>query len=256
MRRTAGKLESWLGEKAAQLRSKDIRVETELTWHSPRYEAIIDKANKVNASLIIRSARHHSKLERLLVSATDWGKLIRHAPQTVWLVKKRPAADRTGLNVLAAVDPVHAEEKKLGLDQRILAAASSIADMDGGKLHLFHAWQPGAAIAPAIAAGPHVPMPIVRVDDATLKNMREQRKQLLRELSESFGVPAERVHLQEGAVTSVLDEVVHEHDIDVVVAGGMSRGRLERLVIGSTAEAILESVDCDVVVVKPEKRGK
>ncbi|MDZ7770773.1 MAG: universal stress protein [Woeseiaceae bacterium] len=242
-------IENWLAKCAENLKKDGIDATTSIAWHSPRYEAILEKAREINADLIIRSARKHSKLERLLISATDW-ELIRHAPQTVWLVKKRPGPDGARLNALAAVDPVHAEEKKVGLDKLILNAAADIAAPNNGSLHLFHAWQPGAAIAPAIAAGPHVPMPVVRVDSGLVDSMREERQKLLGELAREHSIADSDVHLQEGAVTDTLDDVVDDNAIDVVVAGGVSRGRFERLVIGSTAEAILESVDCDIVIVK------
>lgn len=246
------KLRTWLAEQAGRLDGGNVR--TDLVWHAPRFEAILEQAAKVKADLIIRSAHYHSKLERLIISATDW-ELIRRAPQTVWLAKKSPEAGSAGLNVLAAVDPVHAEEKKVGLDQRVLRVARDIASRGNGSLHLFHAWEPGLAMAPAVASSPHVPMPVVRIDADTIERLRRQREDMLAELAGEFGVERRNVHLGEGAVTDVLDELVKEHAIDVVVAGGISRGRLERLIIGNTAEAILESVDCDVVVVKPESDG-
>lgn len=247
-------IETWLGKRAGDLEGAGIDVTTRIAWHAPRYEAILEAAKTFGADLVIRSAREHSKLERLLISATDW-ELIRRAPQTVWLVKKRPRDTRSGVNVLASVDPVHAQEKKVGLDRRIMKTAADIAARNNGTLHVFHAWQPGAAIAPAVAAGPHVPMPVVRVDADLIESLREERAKMVDELAKHGNVADDHRHLREGTVTGELEDVIHEHDIDVVVAGGVSRGRLERLVIGSTAEAILESVDCDVVVVKPSGSG-
>lgn len=253
----ASELDEWLQARAAELAEMDTavgKVTTRIVWHRPRYEAILDRAERAGADLIMRSAHYHSKLERLLVSATDW-ELIRRAPQTVWLVKKMPAGEQNGLRVLAAVDPFHAEEKELGLDRRVLAAASRIAG--GGKRpQLFHAWQPGLAMAPAVAASPHVPTPIIRVDPDLTERLREQRQHALASLADEFDVPREQIHLVEGAVTDALDELVDSLGIDVVVAGGISRGRIERLIVGNTAEAILEQVDCDVVIVKRDGRGK
>lgn len=244
------RLERWLGEQAGRLDGQD--VETRLVWHAPRYEAILDEAEADGADLVMRTARHHSKFERLFVSATDW-ELVRRAPQTVWLVKKKPANADKGLRVLAAVDPVHSEERKVGLDQRVLAIAAELAAPDGGSLRLFHAWQPGLAMAPAIAASPHVPLPVLRVDTRTIDRLRAERQSMLAELGAGAGLPESRTHLVEGAVSDALVELVDEFDIDVVVTGGLSRSRLERLIIGNTAEAILEHADCDVVVVKPSR---
>lgn len=247
------RLERWLDEQAGRLGRPDVT--TELVWHAPRYEAILDRASAAGADLIMRSARYHSKFERLFVSATDW-ELIRRAPQTVWLVKHGPADRDEGLKVFAAVDPVHAEERKLGLDRRVLETATGIAEKTGGEAHLFHAWQPGLAMAPAIAASPHIPLPVVRVDARTIEKLRAERESQLDELGQAAGVADEHRHLVEGAVTDALDELVGKYDFDVVVAGGISRGAIERLVIGNTAEAILERADCDVVVVKPAKASR
>jgi universal stress protein E len=38
---------------------------------------------------------------------------------------------------------------------------------------------------------------------------------------------------------------------DLVVMGALSRSGLKRIFIGNTAERILDSLDCDVLVVKP-----
>jgi universal stress protein E len=38
---------------------------------------------------------------------------------------------------------------------------------------------------------------------------------------------------------------------DVVVMGAISRSALERLFVGSTAEAVLDKLHCDVLIVKP-----
>ncbi len=249
----AARLERWLDEQAAAL--GDREVWTQVVWHAPRYEAILDRAKAAGADLVMRSARHHSRLERLLIGATDW-ELVRHAPQTVWLVKREPVDEDRGLRVLAAVDPVHARERQVGLDRRVVDTAARIAAPDGGELHLFHAWQPGIAMAPAIAAGPHVPLPLINMDPETIDRLRGERQSRLDELAGRAGLPSSRTHLVEGAVTDALDELVRELDVDVIVAGGVARGRLERLVIGSTAEAILEHADCDVVVVKPPSDSK
>lgn len=244
------RIETWLDEQAEALSDDDFDVSASVRWHSPRYEAILDHAREVDADLVMRAARHHSKLERLLLGATDW-ELVRRSPVPVWFVKRHADSDEP-LNVVAAVDPLHESEKKLGLDERIIDTAAHIARTCGGELHLFHAWQPGTAIAPAIAAGPHVPMPVMRIDADAIESIREQRADMLAKLASRAGTDDAHTHLEEGAVTACLDDVVEQHDIDVVVAGGVARGRLERLIIGSTAEAILDHVDRDIVVVKPD----
>jgi universal stress protein E len=44
---------------------------------------------------------------------------------------------------------------------------------------------------------------------------------------------------------------VEELGIDLLIAGGISRGRLEQVFIGGTAERMLDRIRCDLLVVKP-----
>lgn len=244
-------LESWLDERATALTDDGIAVTTEVVWHSPRYETILVKAAELNADVIVRAAKKHSKIARLLFGATDW-ELIRRAPQPVWIVKKKLDPLSRGVRVLAAVDPVHPRDKAANLDNKLVETADNIVKHFGGALHVFHAYNAGAALSPISTAGQHTGMPTMTVGVELLQEMRKHREKQMAELVQPFGIPDDNVHLIPGSTEAALDDIVEELEIDIVVAGAVSRGRLERLLIGSTAEAILDTVHCDVVVVKPD----
>lgn len=246
-----GKLRDWLDKRAKALSDDGIEVTTEVVWHSPRYESLLSKADELGADMIVRAARKHSKIDRLLFAATDW-ELIRRAPQPVWVVKKKLDPGSDGLKVLAAVDPAHPEEKKAGLDNKLLGTADSIVKLFGGTLHAFHAYNPSAAMAPVASAGHHAAMPVLTIGTELMEELQKYREKQIHKLVQPFGIPDSNVHLVAGDTEEALNEIVEELDIDVVVAGAVSRGRLERLLIGSTAEAILDAVHCDVVVIKPD----
>ncbi|HEX2140472.1 MAG TPA: universal stress protein [Woeseiaceae bacterium] len=245
------KLRRWLEERAGPLRDAGIAVKTEVVWHSPRYDSLLSRAADLHADVIVRAARRHSKLNRLLFAASDW-ELVRRAPQPVWIVKKKADFRATGARVLAAVDPAHPGEKKANLDRKLMAAATRIVKLFGGATHVFHAWNPAATVTPVAGAGHHAAVPALTVGQDLIQELREQRQQQLGALVRDFDVPAENVHLVAGDTRSALDELAGDLEIDVVVAGAVARGRLERLLVGSTAEQLLDSVDCDVVVIKPD----
>lgn len=244
-------LRGWLESQAAPLREDGASVRCHVEWHSPRYEAILSKARELRAQLIVKAARKHGKIDRLFFGATDW-ELIRRAPQLLWLCKKTLDPFRRGLRVLAAVDPSHPEEKKRGLDRKLVEVAGSLVSLFGGSLHLFHAYRPGVMVAPIAAATHQGAIPAMRLSGELATELEKHRKAELRKLSEPAGIPDDHVHLVAGSTSEALEELVTERAIDVVVAGAVSRGPLERLLIGSTAEAILDDVHCDVVVVKPD----
>ncbi len=156
---------------------------------------------------------------------------------------------------MAAVDPAHPSDEKAGLDRKLIETAEEIRSLFDGTLHLFHAYNPSAAVAPVATASHHVAMPVLRMGGEIIEELKSLRERQVRHLAESAGIPDECVHLVPGDASSALQELVEEQGIDIVVTGAISRSRIERLLIGNTAEAILDDVDCDVVVVKPDGFG-
>ena len=244
-------LGGWLEEQARPLADDGIAVKTEVRWHSPRYDSTLSKANRLHADVIVRAARPHSRLGKLLFAASDW-ELVRRARQPVWIVKRPGDLRATGARVLAAVDPAHPGEKQANLDRKLVAATTRIVKLFGGAPHLFHAWNPAATVTPVAGAGHHAAVPALAVGRELIEELREQRQQQLDSLAREFGVPAENTHLVADDVRSAVEALVNDLEIDVVVTGAIARGRLERLLIGSTAERLLDNVECDVVVIKPD----
>lgn len=245
-------LNSWLDELGRPLADAGLVVTTHGTWHYPRHEAILDRAVAIDADLVIRVAGQHSRLERLFLSATDW-ELIRHAPQALWLVRGS-GGPSASFNILAAVDPGHPDEEKAELDQLLLTAACDLHAALPGELHVFNAFVPPTAVTsvPIAAGAGAAAAPIPRIDDELVDEVREMHESRLAELAAAFGLDPERAHLGVGDAAAEIAQAVERLEIDVVVAGAVSRNWLQRWLIGSTTEAIFDAVDCDLYVVKLE----
>lgn len=244
-------LSAWLEAQARRLEAAGVHARAEVVWHSPRYDAVLARADELQADVILRAAHRESVLGRLLFGAADW-ELVRRARQPVWIVRARTDLLRQGARVLAAVDPAHPGERRAGLDRRLLAAGARIVKLLGGELHLFHAYYPAAFAAPAAATGSGAALPALVLAPELVQELEARRREQLERLAATAGVPPERVHLVAGDTRTALEERVSALSIDVVLAGAVSRGRLERLLIGSTAARILDAVACDVVVLKPD----
>jgi len=248
-------LENWLKDAAAPLDRK-LDVSTVVEWQPSRVDGLLAQAQKVDADIIVRGATRHSKVDRLLLGATDW-ELIRRAPQVLWLAKgDRLPADN--MKVLAAVDPTHAADERAELDRRLLETAAGIAALFDGSVHALHAYmpvprqpifEPGAAMGTAAA-------PVPPLDEELLEKLQKRLTGRITELTDEYDVPRDNVRVIAGPTTSTIDDFVDDNGIDVVVAGAVSRSWLERLSVGSTAERLLDAVDCDVVGVKPADFGK
>ncbi len=64
------------------------------------------------------------------------------------------------------------------------------------------------------------------------------------------------VLMEEGNVWPTLEKLIAEHEIDLVVAGTHGRGKVQKILIGSTAEEIFRQADTAVLTVGPAVKGE
>lgn len=230
---------------AAPLRAQGLDVRFDAGWDYPLHEAIIRKAVDWGADLVVKDTHHHSVLRRSIFSNTDWN-LIRHCPMRLLLVKPRSLGEIPC--VLAAVDPLHRRDENASLDDRIVASANEFAQLCQGETHLLHAFDV-APIIMASADGLAIPISLPIAEIAA--DIEKKYTAAVQGLGKKHGVPRERVHVLQGHTRNLLVSSADELRADVVVMGALSRSALERLLIGSTAEAVLDRIHCDVLIVKP-----
>jgi universal stress protein E len=223
---------------------KGLRVTGHLERDYPPHEAIIRRALAVQADLVIASLRVPSFPGRLWLRSTDW-ELIRECPCPVLLVKSSRAYRRPA--IVAAVDPFHAHAKPAGLDRTLLETARSVAQALRGSVHVFHSYLPLVSLMP-MPMGPLAP---VGYPPALEDAHGQQVARVFDLLGKSADIPPSRRHLHMGDVASELSATVKRLHAGMVVMGAVSRSALKRAFIGSTAEATLGSISCDVLVVKP-----
>lgn len=236
--------EEWATKQVAPLVEAGINVPVSVTTEQPRYEAILTHANECGADLIMRVVGGQSRLKRLFLGATDWD-LIRHSKRPLWLVQ--PDAAGTSPNVLAAVDPMHEKDEKMNLDRRLLDFGRSLARANSGSLHVYHAIRPTPAIPPE-PSGALLTPPDPQPDPKLMEKVNAAHKTRLDELLEGYDIPEDRVHMLVGEPTNEINGLVEQQRVGVVVAGAISRSWLDRLIVGSTAEALLDTVSCDLVL--------
>jgi universal stress protein E len=217
-------------------------------WGFPPHEAIVRRAVRCRADLIVAEC-HEGRRHKWLMRLTDW-ELLRTSPVPVLLLKNSKPWRRN--TVLAAVDPSHAHSKPSGLDEIIVAKGKQLTKAMSGTLHLMHATYPSAF---GLTLGDPA------IDAETLAATYEQQKEKARKdfaaFAEGAKVPRKRRHVIDRDPASGIAAVAKVMKADVVVMGAVSRSGIKRLLIGNTAEKVLGSIPCDVLVVKPahfEKR--
>ncbi len=234
---------------AATARRLGIKASATVEWDFPPHEAIIRRAIRSRADLIIAECHQGRRLAPWLMHLTDW-ELLRASPMPVLLLKNSKPW-RKG-RVLAAVDPSHAHAKPSRLDSLIVAHGELLAGKLRRALHLMYANHPsvfGLTVGdPALDAVTLA---------ATYEQQTEKGRREFADFATSAGIPPARRHLVDADPVVGIPRVARRVGADVVVMGAVSRSGLRRVFIGNTAERVLNDLPCDVLVVKPahfEKR--
>lgn len=228
---------------AARIRKHGVDVDVAADWDYPPYEAIIRKAQRICADLVVVENHHGTGRHpaRWLLSYTDW-ELLRLCPMPVLLVKNRRLYHRP--RVLAAIDPSHALAKPANLDRQILRAGAQLVHALRGELHALHAYLPPLPVAPALPDGP---MTAVLESRGDLE--AAARRQLTRAV-DGFDVKPSHCHLAEGRANDAIPRTARRERSAIVAMGVVSRSGLKRFFIGNTAEYVMDAVTADILVVK------
>lgn len=241
-----GARRKWLESLAGAIAATGVHVTCEVACHSPLHEGMLDRIVASGADLVVKDTHRHSWPRRALFTHTDWH-LIRATAAPLLLVRPDPWAE-TPL-VLAAIDPGHAADRTDELDRQLLAWAVALSRTLGGRAAALNVFLPPTLVASYAAAGaPGWVAPPIS-SDALVYEEESHRNRLL-QLTSPAGLAAKDVHVPLGTPARLPDEAERLH-ADVVAMGAVSRGALKRMLIGSTAEDVLDRMPCDVLVVKP-----
>lgn len=228
---------------ARRLRLDD--VDCVVTWDFPIHEAIVREVLKTRADLVLTDSHRHGRLARLILTNTDW-ELMRTCPCPVWFVRSANLPKRPKL--LVAVDPRHAREKPAALDDRLLEGATQLAGAVDGTISVVHAYQTPEQVTPGILR-----KPVRKLVSRRALEFVDDTARLVDNLCRKHAIGPKQCLVQEGRTRDVLATVAQQRGADVLIMGVVSRSLLPRPVIGGTAESVIDHVDCDVFVVKPER---
>jgi universal stress protein E len=214
----------------------------EALWGTPFHEVVLARVAATHPDLVVKHSVYHNPIERTLFTGSDWH-LIRDCPSPLLLVKD--AARLAGRPVLVCVDPLHSHDKPAALDHQLMARAVTLAGRLDGELHALHVFS--------------VPAPVTVVGDAyiaaaalpAVDQTPSQADTAFRDLLSAHGVPAAHAHLRVGAPVRDIVAQARALDAGLVVMGAVSRRRLERWFVGSTAESVLDRLPCNVWIEKP-----
>jgi len=212
-------------EYADTIRESGIVVETSVLQLRPLDDHILTIADAVKPKVVVKTTRYHSIAERSILIDTDW-QLIRTCSYPLWFVKADEMPDNPV--IVAAVDPGHSHDKPAALDKEIVGSANAVAAATGGEVHLVHTYEVLAELGAAVTWALKAEKLCVDEIETRMKNE----------------------HLLPGRAHEDLPAFTREKSAGVFVMGALSRWGIKKLVIGSTAERIINHLPCDTLVVR------
>jgi len=228
---------------ASRLRSVS-KVKVSASWDAPAYEAVIRRAVATHADLIVVDRHHSSPAIAPLLHLSDW-ELLRQSPIPVLIVKRGGQYPR-GAKVLAAVDPTHSMDKPARLDDAILGIGTVVSHALGANLHTVHAYS-GLVTPP--------PKRTLTAEAAAtrFRKLIDGARQRYEQLLDRHEISHTRRHLLNLSPKDAIEDVAWRLHAHIVVLGAVSRTGWQRLLIGNTAEALMDPLHCDLLVVKPPR---
>jgi universal stress protein E len=216
------------------------KVESELRWGKEFLE-ITREVLRNHHDLVCLTSRRKSKLAKLLFECPSRD-LLHYCPCALWITRAK--VRKRFKRIVAALGN---KRKNEGLNTKILEAATAIADSEGSELHIIHA------------------MPIYGrrglKSERLSANLMKHLEQVRREIKEDFSpllaesgrkLSEDQIHILTGSPVAAISEFVNVMGMDLVVMGARGHANIPQLVVGNTAERVLDELECGVLTVKPD----
>lgn len=243
---TQRELEGRVKKLAPRTRTKGIDLKVKTLFGTPFIE-IIREVIRENHDLVITGTYESIGFKDRLFGSTTMH-LGRKCPCPVWVIK--PARKRKYSAILAAIDVMDSQSAQDNLNTKIMELSSSLASIEGGKLHIVHSWSQPLEQASRRYTGLNKEK-IKEIVDETF----QLHKQAFHEFIGRFDLNkiSYQIHLLKGQPGQVITEFANKKKMELVVMGTVSRVGISGLLIGNTAERVLSGIDSSVLMVKPDE---
>jgi universal stress protein E len=209
--------------------SVELVTEAERPWL-----AMILRVQRGESDLVVVARRN---MPGSLALGSMSSKLLRKCPCPVWVVK--PDADLLHECVLSATDltPVGDAAVELG---------AAVAKAYDSSFHIVHAWQQSLEMqfdADRKSKDEH---------EAELAAIQTAAEEHILAVCKAIDPGLEpQLHVGRDAPSHAIMEGVDKLGADLLVMGTVSRGGIAGLLMGNTAERLLDRVDCSLLTIKP-----
>jgi nucleotide-binding universal stress UspA family protein len=244
--------------KELKLMAKELSTEMDikpLVLQGTPFLEIIRVVIQQKCDLVIKISEPEKSFTAKIFGSTDF-RLLRKCPCPLWLLKPGTSFSFHSILASVALETFDEDEDLDSLNQQILEMATSLALKESSELHIVHAWKVfGKDLLDLPMAGYFEEevqewMMSQRHDIETRFNhIAELLKKHLKDNNMETLNP--QFHLVEGDAEEVIQDMIIDKNVELVVMGTVARSNLTGLLMGNTAENILNRLSCSVLTVKP-----
>jgi len=193
-----------------------LEYSIEVSWSSEWQRSILHSSGSFGATRIMLPVHERGPSTRLFFSESKWD-LLKSARAPVVLIQ--PGANENRKKILAAVNYQAIQDEQIALNQNILQQSKNIAELYDAELHVVNAY----------------------IDSMNYPNRGR--------LANDTGLPAERVHVEEGYTDEAVSRVANRINADLVVMGTLGQNGMIKSRRGNTAERVINALAQDIMVV-------
>jgi universal stress protein E len=226
-----------LEQLARPLRAQGLTVETCSEWNAPLELGVGLHVIRTQPDLVVKDSHRHEP-SRAPITFTDWI-LIRQVPAPLLLVRAEPWPEH--LRITVSCDPCHPAVRTPRIDEAMLDLGCTLGDALRADLDVMHVLEapphlPGEPVAPQARLAHHAAARVV------VENLVAERN------SRGVRIP---LHFEQGGIAESIIQFTLREKPHLLIMGAAPRPRWAYAAAGGTAAQILESIPCDMLVIKP-----
>lgn len=221
--------------KIVDLKATDLAVKCETLLGEP-YVQLTHAVQAEHYDLVMAGSRGLAKWETFFVGSTS-KRLIRKCPASIWIVKSEHAHPPKVILIPTDFSDVSLKAVTHGL---------WLSQITGAEVHLLHVTDP--LDLPEDYLFPFPDMESLR------KELEESAKVRLHTLLASLPTEGNCIqeHIVQGTAWQEIKRLTKQLSADLIVMGTVGRSGIKGLLLGNTAERVLDTCDCSILTIKPD----
>jgi len=212
-----------------------IRYDVDSIWTDNIKDWVAEKTKKIHFDLIIKSGR---RSESPMHTPLDW-QLIRRVAVPLLVNTTSKWAEKP--KVLATIDVETNNPIQQEVNVKVLQQASNYTKAMNGELH--------------VAVCKYVSKVLSDLDFVELRKAEEKNKTKILKKAEKLlsdlKISDATYHFRVGHIANSIHNIARGLKVDLIVMGSVGRKKLKGLIIGGTAEELLQRIKGDILVIRP-----